>query len=458
MSASTSSPTTIHLASSSPPAGQFPPLQFTIEDETEREEVVKRLRRICGDERTHGIDIQRQLIPIPSSDSQLEVSVWDFGGQHEYYNNHHYFLSARSVFLVVWKATEGVDDQLGVSGLEFWLNSLKAHLPPPPAGNGKPFYSMIVVGTHIDGLVGHQQTYGLRKTKVQEVFSKKCGMENLPFEYIEVSSRSGENMSLLHERITSCALGHAYMGELIPKSYLRVEDEIMKMREEKKKQVKEVKELPIVDLRTEFVSRLGEMQEDEVMRAIGLLHLWGSCIHFSEEKSSGLSTYLVLDPSFLSQVIFSRFFDNDRKQVDVTPDQAFCRRWTEVSKRADFFVSLFKVHHVSETFRERGRDSRSPSKEEVCIRLCLQFRSQDDLMEILECKPVSFAPGAALFGSEITHLDLSNLNLTTIPKCLGELFCSLSDCHVASNTFSFIPVYFSSLQHLILDKTLFPSL
>ena len=103
---------------------------------------------------------------------------------------------------MVWKATKGVDDQLGVSGLEFWLNSLKAHLPPPPAGNEKPLYSIIVVGTHIDGLVGHQ-TYGLRKTKVNEVFSKKCGMGNLPFEYIEVSSKSGENMSLLHERITS---------------------------------------------------------------------------------------------------------------------------------------------------------------------------------------------------------------------------------------------------------------
>jgi len=160
-------------------------------------------------------------------------------------------------------------------------------------------------------------------------------MGNLPFEYIEVSSKSGENMSLLHERITSCALGHSYIGELVPKSYLRVEDEIMKMRDEKKK----VKELPIVDLRTEFVSRLGEMQEDEVMRAIGLFYLWGSCVHFSKENS-GLSKYLVLDPSFLSQVIISRFFENDRKQVGVTPDQAFRRRWTEVSKRADFFCFL----------------------------------------------------------------------------------------------------------------------
>ena len=137
---------------------------FTIEDETEREEVVRRLRRICGDERTHGIDIQKQLIPIPTSPSDsLELSVWDFGGQHEYYNNHHYFLSARSVFLVVWKVTEHIDDHLGLSGLEFWLNSLKAISPPPrpSAGNQKPLYSIIVVGTHIDGLVSHKQTYGL---------------------------------------------------------------------------------------------------------------------------------------------------------------------------------------------------------------------------------------------------------------------------------------------------------
>ena len=68
----------------------------------------------------------------------------------------------------------------------------------------------------------------------------------------------------------------------------------MKMREEKKKKVKEVKELPIVDLRSEFVSRLGEMQEDEVMRAIGLLHLWGSCVHFG--GSEVLAKYLVVDP------------------------------------------------------------------------------------------------------------------------------------------------------------------
>ena len=32
------------------------------------------------------------------------------------------------------------------------------------------------------------------------MFSKKCGMGNLPFEYIEISSKSGENIGLCFMR------------------------------------------------------------------------------------------------------------------------------------------------------------------------------------------------------------------------------------------------------------------
>ena len=68
----------------------------------ERQTILKRIQRITGDTRTHGIEIQKQQISIPDKKEKLELNVWDFGGQHEYYNNHHYFLSARSIFLVVW--------------------------------------------------------------------------------------------------------------------------------------------------------------------------------------------------------------------------------------------------------------------------------------------------------------------------------------------------------------------
>ena len=172
-------------------------------------------------------------------------------------------------------------------------------------------------------------------------------MGNLPFEYIEVSSKRGENMSLLHERITSGALGHAYMGELIPKSYLLVEDEIIKMREEKKKKAKGVKELPIVDLRIEFVSRLGEMKENEVMRAIRLLHLWGSCVHFG--GSEVLSKYLVVDPTFLTQGIMSSLFHPDIAKMIVNgllPHRYLRDIWPGYVSKAEFLLALMEKFEV----------------------------------------------------------------------------------------------------------------
>lgn len=124
----------------------------------------------------------------PPPPLQIHLSwVWDFGGQQEYYNNHHYFLSARSIFLVVWKVTEHMSDLLGLGGLEFWLKSLKAHLPPP--SGSKPLYSIVVVGTHIDGLVDHKESRGLRRLLVEEMFSKKCRMGDLPFEYLRPAAR-----------------------------------------------------------------------------------------------------------------------------------------------------------------------------------------------------------------------------------------------------------------------------
>ena len=73
-----------------------------------------RLKRECVNTVTHGIEIQ--TVKIDNAISQeyfkgknerdkgkgkLEMSVWDFAGQHDYYNNHHYFLSTRTVFMVL---------------------------------------------------------------------------------------------------------------------------------------------------------------------------------------------------------------------------------------------------------------------------------------------------------------------------------------------------------------------
>ena len=340
---------------------------FTFTNKSDGDEFAQRLKRITGDERTHGIDIRKQEIPvtIPSESGSLkrrqetlEASVWDFAGQHSYYHNHHYFLSARSVFLVVWNVLKG---QEGVDGLEFWLKSLKTHLPATTSAStsaSKPqqpqqqlLYSIIVVGTHIDGLVDAEKMRPLRKQQLRELFEVKCEMGAVPFEYVEVSNQSGANIDDLHSVIIELALSHSDMGELIPQSYLKVESVVMKLREEKRLQQQKGDDvLPIVSLKNEFLPRVkrefGKGVDDsaaECLRALGLLHVWGACVHFDD--SSLMSEYVVLDPTFLTQEVMTSLFHPDcagflkngkllHKQLRVI--------WPKDEQQAEFLMSLME--------------------------------------------------------------------------------------------------------------------
>jgi len=111
-------------------------------DKVTQEVWLGRLRRVCMNEATHGIEIQSHSIDNDitreyfrksilagkeiGESGKVGVSVWDFAGQQDYYNNHHYFISTRTVYLVLWKMSEG--DEKGMRGLEFWFRSLATHL------------------------------------------------------------------------------------------------------------------------------------------------------------------------------------------------------------------------------------------------------------------------------------------------------------------------------------------
>ena len=55
--------------------------------------------------------------------------TWDFGGQTEYYATHQYFLSKRSLYIVVWKITDG---EKGMNEIQQWLINIQARAPNSP--------------------------------------------------------------------------------------------------------------------------------------------------------------------------------------------------------------------------------------------------------------------------------------------------------------------------------------
>jgi len=270
------------------------PLDMRTDDLRTRDAWLVRLRRVCLNYATHGIEIHNFKVDHPSVKVPLELSVWDFAGQVEYYQNHHYFISNRTVFLVLWKMKQG---DKGMKGLKFWLHSLASHLSSAESGASGVFYSIFVVGTFLDAVGGEARE--AREAKMRKL-ARQCGLNEDIIQYQEVSCSTLENISDLQTCIFQSALSHSYMGEVVPKSYLSV---LQLLQHEKAKLAK--KDVPILTLEG-IAKEVTGGDLELAKRALKLLNLWGECVYF--ERPEELANTVVLDPGFLTKEVLGQFF------------------------------------------------------------------------------------------------------------------------------------------------------
>ncbi len=71
---------------------------------------------------TEGIKITRWDVPLPNSQDTAHLNVWDFGGQEMMLASHQFFLTRRSVYLLVLSGREGMADQ----DAEYWLKLIES--------------------------------------------------------------------------------------------------------------------------------------------------------------------------------------------------------------------------------------------------------------------------------------------------------------------------------------------
>ena len=57
----------------------------------------------------------------------MHLVSWDFGGQDIYHATHQFFLTDRSLFLLLWNARQGWEQ----AKLHYWLDIIKARAPTP---------------------------------------------------------------------------------------------------------------------------------------------------------------------------------------------------------------------------------------------------------------------------------------------------------------------------------------
>jgi len=261
--------------------------------------LVKRLQgKECGNESTVGVEVSEWWYRPSLGRKPFHFSIWDFGGQEEYYATHQCFLSQRSLYLLLFNLNDGEN---GVRELKPWLNNIALRAPRS---------CVIIIGTHLDEVPEEKReeidALLQRVGVLAESYSNKLQIvEVMP---VGLKNRI-ENVALLKEAIYNHAAnyktksGQVIMGQKIPASYHALDRQLESVQLEVRQGIRE----PIMHAE-EFNTMVQQMNladiqdEEELKTATLFLTDVGSLLHY-DDRSHNLHELYFIDPRWLCDMM-----------------------------------------------------------------------------------------------------------------------------------------------------------
>ena len=218
---------------------------------------------------THGIEIQSLMLRHPDRDVDMTVRAWDFGGQEVYRVTHQFFFSRRALYLVVWNAREGQEQ----NEVEGWLRRIRLRVHREAR--------VVVVATHCDE----------RRPELDYPQLERSFPGLLAGQY-EVDNRTGHGIAELRAAIAAEAAQLPQMGQLISPRWIATRDAILTLAETEP-------QIPY----DQFTGICQEHQidGDEIVTLAELMHDLGQIIYYGDDE--GLRDFVVLNPEWLTKAI-----------------------------------------------------------------------------------------------------------------------------------------------------------
>ncbi len=156
--------------------------------------------KFVEDKITEGINISEWVTSSPSRNSKIKLNIWDFGGQEIYHATHQFFLTTRSVYLLVWNARKTKD----YDTIYYWLHTIEAF------GEDSP---IILVMSKMN-----ESDDDLNLEYIKSKFNIA--------DYLKIDSIDGTGIHRLKERISKTAWHLPLMRSRFPNSYYRVREKL----------------------------------------------------------------------------------------------------------------------------------------------------------------------------------------------------------------------------------------
>jgi internalin A len=219
---------------------------------------------------TLGVEINDEMQILQSEvkgkDEPIRLNIWDFGGQEIQHSTHQFFLTTRSLYLLVVDARKG--DQL--SNIEYWLKLIESFAGDSP---------IIIVINQIDQLKG-QRPLNLDRKALQGKYNIR--------DFVEASCANGEGIAPLKAAIAREAEAMKHVHDIWPSQWLAIKKRLKEMHADY---------IPV----EKYLEICGEedLNDDDVRRSLlDMLHVLGTVIRFPGDTQ-------VLNPRWVTQGVYA---------------------------------------------------------------------------------------------------------------------------------------------------------
>jgi internalin A len=275
------------------------------------------------DDRTKGITIQPHKFlttdKLNQTQRQFQLNIWDFGGQEIYHYTHRFFLSKRSLYILV------ADNRKDDTDFNYWLNTIELF-----AGNS-PMMIVLNEKGEIQRTVNQSELRGRFPDSLKDV----CSVNFKTKEEADPNKRTqrlrGIETLIQHIEFQASHLPH--IGEPIPARWIDVRQSI-EADPRNHIDLEKFEELCQAQNITEF---------QDIAVLLSYFHDLGILLHF--DSNPLLRNRVILKPTWATQAVY-RIFDDDgikEKQGRFTRQDCF-QIWSDPQYRnmQDVLIELMK--------------------------------------------------------------------------------------------------------------------
>ena len=164
--------------------------------------LVENKKATPGEEATEGIDITTWQVASKIEKETIRLNVWDFGGQEIMHATHQFFLTRRSLYLLVLDARKGENE----GNIHYWLRIIQSYAGDSP---------VVVVTNQCDGV----SDLDLDERRLRFDYPNIQG-------FVKTSCTTGRGIEKLREMIASQVNDLPHVFDELPQSYFTIKSEL----------------------------------------------------------------------------------------------------------------------------------------------------------------------------------------------------------------------------------------